>query len=192
MRLALALASLVLASAAGAAPTNDPALVAVSHFDSLELEGGGHVTLKYGPAQTVRFLKGSTTYTRIHLDDRNRNKLVIETCHSDCPDEYKLEVEVVTPDIAGVAISGGGHIESADGFHSLHKIAAAVHGGGKIDLRSFDVNDVTAAVDGGGSILVKAKGSLMAAANGGGRIQYWGNPQVTEAINGGGRVSRGN
>ncbi|MGD0192927.1 MAG: DUF2807 domain-containing protein [Rhizomicrobium sp.] len=192
MRLALALAALALASAAGVAQTNAPTPVPVSHFDSFELEGGGHVTMKYGPAQVVRLLKGSTSYTNIHPDADDHSKLVIETCNADCPHNYELEVEIVTPDIAGVAISGGGHIESAGAFHGLHKIAAAVHGGGKIDIRSLDVSEVTAAVNGGGGVLLKAKDTLVAAVNGGGHIEYWGNPQVTEAVNGGGSVSKGN
>jgi hypothetical protein len=136
-------------------------------------------------------VKGSTSYTRIHPDADNHNKLVIEACNSDCPHNYDLEIEVVTPDISGVAISGGGHIESASGFHGVHKIAAAVHGGGKIDIRSLDASEATAAIDGGGGILLKASSTLTAAVNGGGHIEYWGNPQVTEAVNGGGSVSKG-
>jgi hypothetical protein len=160
-------------------------------FDALELRGGGHVTLKHGPTQIVRILNGSTQYTNIHADPEQSRKLVIDTCNSSCPHQYNLDIEIVTPDMPAVAISGGGAIESAGGFPSQHSVTAAVHGGGRIDLRSIDAADATAAVDGGGSIAVKAVDGLTAAVNGGGKIRYWGNPRVTEAVNGGGSVSRG-
>ena len=184
---------LVLAGCAAIAifPAEAATTVPARPFDTLELRGGGHVVLKHGPAQIVRILNGSTQYTNIHADAEEPRKLVIDTCNSDCPHQYDLDIEIVTPDMPAVAISGGGAIESAGGFPSQHSVTAAVHGGGHIDLRSVDAADATAAVDGGGSISVKAADGLTAAVNGGGKIRYWGNPRVTEAVNGGGSVSRG-
>src|SRR5580698_9957061 len=165
-----------------------PTTVPAKPFDSVELKGGGHVTLTHGPAQQVRIIKGSTAFTHIHVDSDEPHKLIIDACNGDCPHFYDLEIEIVTPNIGAVAISGGGAIESTGGFPSQHSITAAVHGGGRIDLRSIDAVDATAAVDGGGSISVKAADGLTAAVNGGGKIRYWGNPRVTEAVNGGGSV----
>jgi hypothetical protein len=165
--------------------------VPAQHFDSVELRGGGNVVFKHGPTQTVRILNGSTQYTHIHADAEESRKLIIDACDRDCPHHYDLDIEIETPEIPAVAISGGGAIESTGGFPSQHAVTAAVHGGGRIDLRSIDAADATAAVDGGGSISVKAADGLTAAVNGGGKIRYWGNPRVTEAVNGGGNVSRG-
>jgi hypothetical protein len=190
MKIALPLFVLGLSSAACAAGAG-PETVAAAHFDAVELQGGGHVVLKHGATQSVRLMKGSTAYTRIHPDPDNPNKLVIEACNSDCPHHYDLEVEIVTPAIGGVAISGGGSITSDGSFPSQHTISAAVHGGGAIDIKAIDAADATAAVECGGVILVRAKDGLTAAVNGGGRIKYWGNPRTTEAIDGGGSVSKG-
>jgi hypothetical protein len=162
--------------------------VPLAHFTSIELRGGGHVVLRHGAQQRVTILKGSTHYTRFGMAEQG--KLVIDACHSDCPWHYDLQIEIVTPDIRGVAISGGGAIETASGFPAQSSITAAVDGGGHIDVRTVAVRSGTAAVDGGGRIEIRATGSLAAAVNGGGNIRYVGNPQLTTAIDGGGSVQR--
>jgi hypothetical protein len=165
-------------------PASGP--VAVAPFDSVELKGGGHVVLRYGAVQRVTLLQGSTQYTRLEIEDRG--KLVIHTCNNDCPMHYDLEVEIVTPHIGGVAIEGGGRIETAAGFPAQGAITAAVEGGGNINIDTIDAKAGTAAIDGGGKILLRADERLTAAVNGGGAIRYAGNPNVTSAINGGGSV----
>ena len=172
---------LVAASAVSAQTT-----VPVAHFSSVELRGGGHVVLRHGAQQHVTIFKGSTQYTRFGIVDGN--KLVIDACNSDCPRQYDLEIEIMTPDVRAVAIEGGGRIESAPGFPAQGSITAAVNGGGHIDLRNVAAQNGSAAVDGGGHIELKASGHLTAAVNGGGNIRYVGNPQVTTAIDGGGSV----
>lgn len=182
------LASAALASLAGLAQAQTA--VPVAHFDSVELEGGGHVVIRHGDAQRVVLVKGSTRFTTFETGS-NSHKLTIKTCNRDCPEQYDLEIEITTPDIAAVAIEGGGHIESDGAFPGQHAITAAVRGGGHIDLRSINADDATAAVDGGGHIELRAEEHLTAAVNGGGHIGYTGNARVTEAVNGGGSVTRG-
>jgi hypothetical protein len=162
--------------------------VPLAHFNSIELHGGGHVVLRHGAQQRVTILQGSTQYTRLAIEESG--KLVIDACNSDCPTHYDLEIEIVTPDIRAVAISGGGAIESAPGFPAQGSITAAVNGGGRIDMRNVAAQTGTAAVDGGGHIELRASDHLTAAVNGGGNIRYVGNPQVTTAIDGGGSVQR--
>jgi Putative auto-transporter adhesin, head GIN domain len=163
-------------------------VVPVGHFDSVSLSGGGHIVLRYGTAERVTLLKGSTQYTHIYVE--NGRDLKIEACNTDCPMQYDLEIEVVMPRVAAVAISGGGHIESAPGFPTQGMITAAIHGGGSIDIHAIDAADATAAVNGGGRIRLHSDKHLTAAVNGGGSIGYWGAPEVTSAINGGGSVHR--
>ncbi len=171
-----------------AAPAGAQTVVPAAHFDSVGLEGGGHVTIKYGAVQSVTILKGSTQYTTITVEGSD---LKIQACNRDCPNRYDLEIEIVTPSIDGVAISGGGHIESTGDFPHQGKVTAAVQGGGDVDLRSIDAADASAAVNGGGKIEIKAEKALTAAVNGGGHISYWGAASVTSIINGGGHVAKG-
>ena len=184
----MTVAKLVFAAALLAAPAALAATpVSVGHFDQVELRGGGHVVVKHGANQSVTLIKGSAEITGFHI--RDGNKLVIDACAHNCPNgEYDLEIEIVTPDLAGAAIDGGGHIQAASGFPQQHDFAAAVDGGGHLDMTALGADQVEAAVNGGGHIEVKAIRALNAAVDGGGSIVYRGDPQVTQAIDGGGSV----
>jgi hypothetical protein len=164
-------------------------IVSAEPFRSVQLRGGGHVLLRQGPQQRIVLVQGSTEYTRFRV--KNDGHLVIDACDENCPRHYDLEVEVVTPRIEGVAIEGGGKIESESGFGRQASIGVAIQGGGHIDLRSIDAEHADAAVNGGGNIALRAERSLEAAVNGGGSISYWGNPSVTSAVNGDGNISKG-
>jgi hypothetical protein len=172
-----------------AIPAPAQSVVSAARFTSVELEGGGYVLIKHGPAQRVLLMSGSTAFTSFNVDENG--KLRIEACNNDCPHLYDLRIEITTPSIDALAISGGGAIEGADGFPRLHNLSLAVKGGGTIDARAMDTAAATAAVDGGGRIWVKADDRLTAAINGGGKIKYMGNPRMTEAVTGGGKVERG-
>jgi hypothetical protein len=185
--------SLLLLIIAGGALVSSAALtaetVSVPPFRSIELRGGGHVTLRPGPEQRVTLLSGSARYTQFHV--RHEGQLVIHACDNNCPRHYDLEIEIVTPAIQGVALSGGGEIVAERGFGHQRSIGTAIEGGGEIDVRAIPVSSADAAVDGGGDIRLSAERSLEAAVNGGGNISYWGNPSVTSAVDGGGSVNRG-
>jgi hypothetical protein len=182
-------ASSIVAGLCLSSPAFSQTVMPVERFRSVELRGGGHVILRPGAAQRVMLLEGSTKYTHLHV--RNDGQLLIDACDENCPHDYDLEVEIVTPHIDGVAIEGGGTIESERGFGRQASIGAAIQGGGHIDIRSIDAEHADAAVDGGGHIAVRAESSLEAAVNGGGNVSYWGNPSVTSAVDDGGSVSRG-
>jgi len=161
--------------------------VPVAPFKSIGLRGGGHVILRHGTTQHVTLLKGSMQFTSF---DIRGNELTISACNTNCPSHYDLEIDIVSPAIDGVAIEGGGAIKSQGDFPKQGKIAAAVSGGGAIDIRAMAADEVDAAVNGGGEIMTKPLHALHAAVNGGGEISYWGNPEVTSAVNGGGSVSK--
>ena len=173
---------------AASAPVVAAEHVHVPGFRSVELRGGGDVTLRSGPVQRVTIVEGSSQVTRIYVV-RDR-KLRIDVCDNRCPRNYRLRVDIQSPGVPDVAIAGGGKIQASGGFPSQRQVAVAVDGGGNIDLRSIDATHVTAAVNGGGHITVRPRSRLTAAVNGGGAIRYWGDPQVTMVVHGGGTVRR--
>jgi len=170
-----------------AAPSFAGTNVSVAPFKSVHLLGGGHVIFHHGATQHVTLVKGSTQFTRFEI---HGDELTISACNASCPNHYDLEIDIISPDIEGVAIEGGGEIESRGDFPKQGKIGAAVAGGGSIDIRTMAADEVDAAVNGGGDIKTKPVRALHAAVNGGGDISYSGNPEVTSAINGGGSVSK--
>ena len=186
MRSILPLFAVALASAAPVLATE---VVNVPRFRSVELRGGGVVTVVPGPTQRVTIEDGSSQFTRMHVE--YDGKLRIDTCNERCPQMYRLRVVIQSPDVPDLAISGGGQITTAGGFRPQSQISAAVNGGGRIDARSVDAVSVSAAVNGGGELLVRPRASLAAAVNGGGHVRYWGHPNVEMAVHGGGAVTPG-
>ncbi len=196
MRHAFALFALaVLPSHAQAQPVPLPA------FQSLQLRGGGEVIVRHGPVQRVTLFEGSTAVTRLqvdHPDARAGNtnvrdsggRLVISACETRCPRNYKLRVEIVTPNLAGMAIDGGGRIAAQGAFPRQDALGLAVRGGGLIDARPLQAKAVGASVAGGGVINTHPVDSLGASVKGGGAIRYWGNPVLASSVSGGGAVTR--
>jgi hypothetical protein len=174
---------------AASAPALAAEPVAVPAFRAIQLHGGGIVTIAPAPVQRVTLLEGSTQFTRLEVD--REGKLQIDACNAQCPHNYQLRIQIETPRIMGLGVSGGGQMTTATGFASQREIGVAVNGGGKIDARSIDAAAVGAAVNGGGQILVRSNGTLGAAVRGGGEIVYWGNPNVVTSIAGGCAVRKG-
>lgn len=180
--IAAALAAL-LAAAPGAARTP----VAVPVFDSISLERGGRVTVRHGTQQSVTLVRGDLDTTRFTVD--GDGKLEILACVRRCSN-YRLEVEIVTPELDGVGVEGGGEIRAEGVFPARDVLALGVRGGGEIDMLAIEAGTVAAGVQGGGTILAHARERLTAGIDGGGAIRYRGNPTVTSGVNGGGAVTR--
>ena len=171
-----------------AAPALAAETVPAGPFRSLELRGGGEVTVRPGPVQRVTIVEGSSQISRFRVV--GDGKLQIDVCDDNCPRQYRLRVEVESPHAPDVAIAGGGLIHAVGGFAPQSRLAVAIRGGGKIDMVPVSASSVSAAIHGGGLISVAARSTLAAAVNGGGEIRYSGNPRVSSAINGGGAVRR--
>src|SRR3954447_926702 len=172
------------------APALAAEVVPVPAFRSVELRGGGNVVVVPGPAQRVTIVEGSSAFTQLRVE-RN-GQLKIDTCNDRCPRFYRMRIEIQSPAVPDLAISGGGAIAVERDFRPQSQLSVAVDGGGKIDGRALDAVDVSAAVNGGGEIAIHPRATLSAAVHGGGAIHYSGNPQVTTAIAGGGHVGPGN
>ena len=180
---------LFIAAFAASAPALAIENVAVPGFRSIQLRGGGEVTVRPGPVQRVTITDGSSQFTtfRVHRSGQLR----INACEGNCPRHYRLRIEIQSPRVPDLAVSGGGTIRTAGGFGREDDLAVAVNGGGSIDARAVAAANVTAAVNGGGRIAVHPRRSLQAAVSGGGEVRYLGNPQVSMAVNGGGSVRPG-
>jgi hypothetical protein len=164
-------------------------VVPLAHFDSVQLRGGGEVVITPGPVERVTIVEGSSRFTRLSVD--RDGSLKIDACASDCPHLYRLRIEIQSPRVPVLAVDGGGAINVAPGFASERHLTLAVNGGGVIDTRSVNASEVTAAVNGGGELRVRAASALTGAVHGGGTVRYWGNPAVTSAIEGGGSIRPG-
>jgi hypothetical protein len=182
------IAPIFLFALAVSAPVLGAEVVPVPAFHGVELRGGGDVQIVPGPVQRVTLIQGSTQFTSFRI--RNGGQLQIDACNERCPRNYPLQIRIESPHAPDVAIAGGGTIRTSGGFAPQSKLAAAIKGGGTIDVRSIEATDVMAAISGGGKIAVSPRATLSAAVNGGGEVRYSGNPQVSMAVRGGGDVRR--
>lgn len=165
--------------------------VPASGFDSIELVGGGRVTVRHGDTHRVTLIRGDLRTSKVEVV-RNGNgnaRLAIQACRTSCRD-YRLEIEIVTPELDAASIRGGGEIEIDGSFPAGGSLALAVTGGGEIDARPLRSASVAAAVRGGGTIRTDPTASLAASVTGGGSILYSGTPNVVQSVSGGGEVTR--
>src|SRR3954452_6512125 len=96
---------------AGSAPVFAAEVVPVSAFRSVQLRGGGEVTLRPGPVQRVTIVEGSAQITHFRVD--RDGQLRIDVCDGNCPRQYRLRVEIQSPQAPDVAIAGGGLIHAS-------------------------------------------------------------------------------
>jgi hypothetical protein len=134
-------------------------------------------------------LKGDPEQAAITIRDNGR--LVIDRCPNRCSHKEGFEVEVVTPALAAIAVAEGGTIQSHGGFPHQPAVGVSVSQGGRIDIRTLPVSEVTASVYSGGRIYVKPASSLSARIEQGGNVTYWGDAVVTSSIEFGGVVVEG-
>jgi hypothetical protein len=194
LRLSLPAAALGLLVAAPVAAQTD---VPAGPFRTIALHGNGTVTVRHASVQQVRIVEGNARISSIHLADRGpnaartaRGRLVVETCPNRCPIGYHLVVEIDTPDVEEVAVSGNGRIDIGPGFPRRPSFAASVTGNGRIDARAVAAGQASAAISGDGDISLGRIDGLAAAVKGKGRIVYRGRPRIRSAVTGGGRVEQ--
>ena len=157
-------------------------------FRSIELRGGGIATVRHGSVRRVTVL-GENPGRPIRIDG---GSLVIDRCSDRCPrGRHRIEVEIVTPELDRVAVTGGGRIALDGAFPRQEAIAASVSSGGLVDIRRLEAARVAAAVDNGGRILAFPGEALAASVSDGGNVIYWGDPAVTSSIRRGGVVEKG-
>lgn len=190
MRIAHLVFAAVFTAAASFAAHAAP--VSTGAFKTVELRAGGTVVLRSGATQSVNMTEGDLRFTHFSID-RDGKLLIQTTCHmGECPEVYRLRVEITTPPLAGYSVAQGGTIRAEGSWHAQENVAAAVRQGGTVDVRAIPGNNVAAAVSQGGHVLVTANKSVAAAVHQGGHVEYWGLPgSVTKAIHDGGAITRG-
>jgi hypothetical protein len=189
MRFAHLLAAAAIAVAAPAVAAAQT-VMPTDKFTSVDLHGGGLITIRQGPVQRVTLVSGDPKVARFEVVDREHGgRLVMSPCDHSCWGNHHFEVEIETPVLNGIDIHGGGRITAHGAFPAQSAVSVAIHGGGDIDMKDVPAQSASAAIHGGGKIYVSAQNSLSASIMGGGAIRYLGQPTVNSEIHGGGTVS---
>src|SRR5688500_6746092 len=107
---------------AASAPVVAAEHLRVSGFRSVELRGGGDVTLRAGPVQRATIVEASSPVTRMNVE--RDGELRIDVRGTRCPRKSRLRVEIHSPPAPDVAIAGGGTVQAWGGFAAIRQIAA--------------------------------------------------------------------
>lgn len=160
--------------------------VAPEGFESIELQGGGIVTVRHGPTRTV-----TVTFKNPDRPIRSDgDRLVIAPCSGVCRDKH-IEVDIVTPAVSRLAVTDSGIIHVVGDFPRQAAVAASVTNGGTLDIRWLEADSVSASVSHGGRILARPGRHLAASISDDGNITYWGDATVTSSVQRGDAIVRG-
>lgn len=178
--LSLFCSSILVTSAVAAQPLSLPS------FTGVGLNGSGEVRIRHGASQQVVIRRGDASISEITVE--RGGSLQIRTCRTFCPSGYRLEVDIVTPRIGDLAVSGSGAMIVGPGFAPTASRSIAINGSGMIDASALSASQADVAVSGSGRVRAGAMRRLQAAISGSGKIGYAGRPEVQSAISGSGWV----
>jgi hypothetical protein len=191
-------------------PIQESGIAMTSHrdvptFDRVDLGG----------AATLNVRRGSRASVVVHADDAVLHRVetivrdgeLVITTHGSFTTATPITVDVTTPTLSGVSLTGTGTIDVEDvdapdfvvdttGTGSLtatghaDRLHADLTGSGRMDLRRLAARDAIADVSGTGVIVVYATDSLDASVSGVGSVVVAGKPQhLTEHVSGAGMIT---
>lgn len=182
----------IIAALAGGPAFADTA-VPVGHFNSVSIEGMGHITFVHGAQQRVVLKQGDTDNTKIYVKDGD---LVFKSCpgkgwfgwNSSCPMGYELNVEITTPSLSAVEIDGSGKIDTRGGFPQQAKLDVEINGSGNVDLMGMPSGSSSVEIHGSGKVHLAPHDKLDVEIAGSGSVVYAGSPRISQSIMGSGEV----
>lgn len=123
----------------------------VDDFSEISLNGSMNVIVRNGKTQEVVVTGHPNIIEKLETDVRGSMWNV--ELESGCYTDYKLEVEIVIPELDKVLINGSGAV-AVDNFRDQSgDLELAIHGSGDIDLKSFrGIDDLHLSINGSGDI----------------------------------------
>ena len=178
----------------------------VEAFHAVRISGSAEVDIEVGAATNLTITGDDNLlpYVRTRVQD---GELRVSMKSGSYDWREGLVVNIGTPDLNGVTISGSGDItvhEAAGEYLSLEingsgdvratgsvdKLEAFVSGSGDFKLAGLQVRDASVAIRGSGDAHLSALESLEIDISGSGDVRYHGDPVVRSSIRGSGDVRR--
>ena len=184
----------------------------VTSFDGIRTSGAWDIDVRVGPAESVRITGPQDVLDRITTEVVDGNLVISQKPHTSThwfKSDQTPRVYVTVPVLKRYSAEGAGEsvlhdvvgeqfalsFEGAGALTAngkLKSLSISAHGAGELNLKGLQADDVTADLEGLGSIYLYAHQSLTAAVNGIGSLTYYGHPaHMTRSVSGIGSISAG-
>jgi hypothetical protein len=177
----------------------------VGPFDRIALSGSADLVVTVGGAQEVT-VRGDDNLLDDIDTDVNNGQLEISQ-DDDLDPEIGLTVEISTPALEEVDVSGAGDVDvqgvrgesfrvevsgagDVNGSGQADRVEVEISGAGDVQLAELIAREATVEISGAGNVHVNATESLDASISGAGDIVYSGNPREVETdVSGAGDIT---
>ena len=130
---------------------------ALPPISAIQLYGWAEIRVRQGSESSVRVIGGSARQTMFSADQSGR--LSVMACTDACP-PANLVLEVTTPTLPSLGVTGGGAIKAQHGFPAQRAVRASVMGGGVVDVSSVKARSGRVDITSGGSVIADPEADL--------------------------------
>ena len=191
----------------GPVETIDRTAEIISDFNTIRINGGADVYVRYGTERKVE-IKGYPNLLPLFATDIRHNKLILEFKEGYRIKNDNIKVYLTLPTIPNIEINGSCHADFTGNFPASEALYAEINGSGKISYSVVDIFNARFSINGSGNIhaqhvhstqsYVRISGSgevkltvsdkLKVDISGSGQVYYQGRPIVEQQISGSGKI----
>jgi hypothetical protein len=178
---------------------------AVSGFSTVELSGGGELTIQKTGTESLSISAEDNLLPRLTSEVSNNTLILGTKPNTTILPQQPVTYTVTVKDLTGVAVSGSGNIRVPDLTTSALDISISgsgtitvtgtvsdqdleISGSGRYEAAQLSSKNVKAEISGSGTANVLATDVLDVEISGSGTVTYTGNPQVEQEISGSGNL----
>ena len=157
----------------------------LSSFSTIVLRGAGNLKITNGQDSHVKVNAPVNLLPMIETTVEN-DQLIISMKNEFSLNDSKIDLDITTPTLKAVTVSGAGNVEIAS--FQVQKMKLTLSGAGKIRFSNSECDSLFAILSGAGNMYVDVSDYLEANLKGVGNIEYHGDPTVNSKISGVGKV----
>jgi hypothetical protein len=178
---------------------------AVSGFSTVELSGGGELTIQKTGTESLSISAEDNLLPRLTSEVSNNTLILGTKPNTTILPQQPVTYTVTVKDLTGVAVSGSGNIRVPDLTTSALDISISgsgtitvtgtvsdqdleISGSGRYEAAQLSSKNVKAEISGSGTANVLATDVLDVEISGSGTVTYTGNPRVEQEISGSGNL----
>lgn len=157
-------------------------------FEKVQVSGGGRFYFHHAPFASMEIKRTGPCREPVEVEVVD-NTLYVYSAGADGAG-CETKIYIGTPSLNEIRLKSGGNVEIAEGFPAVERFYCRQEGGGRVFMRSLQVDSLFASIEGGGELNARVSKFLQGKISGGGVIYYKGSPVVESELSGGGLIKR--